>query len=132
MCITVQEKLNLTFNWSTSIITLQSNWWPVMSHSISDGAVGLFFTIVFIFLIFKLPSDIVGAMQGDTYFLQHYKYAWMIYCKGRCETPTFCCDVAATTGGFKKIYSHMVLVWLYSSSHHSKEWICIDYNGAIW
>lgn len=68
MYITVQEKLNLTdtANWSTSNNSPQPNWWPVMSHSISDGAKGLFFTIDrFIFLIFKLPSDIVGAMQGD-------------------------------------------------------------------
>lgn len=72
MYITVQEKLNLTdtANWPTSNDSPQSNWWPVMSHSISDGAIGLFFTShPFIFLIFKLPSDIVGAMQGDALYL---------------------------------------------------------------
>lgn len=57
----------------------------------------------------------------------------MIYCKGRCEKPTFCCDVAATTDGLKKISSHTVSVGLYSSSQCSKEWvhICIDYIGAV-
>lgn len=40
-----------------------------MSHSISDGAKsGAQFIHLFMFLIFRLPSDIVGAMQGDTLY----------------------------------------------------------------
>lgn len=71
-----KKKLNLTVNWSTTINTPQSNWWPFMSHSISDGArnaaIGLFFNIVY--PSFHISSDTVGAMQGDTRstsFLQH-------------------------------------------------------------
>lgn len=62
-------------------------------------------------------SDGVGALRGDTSF----SLTLEICMNDWCEKPTFCCDVAATTGGRKTTRSRAVSVRLYSSSHRSKE-----------
>lgn len=69
----LQEKLNFT----DTVNTPQANWWPVMSHSLPDGAktneVSPQLIYCFTFPAFKLPFDIVVAMQGNA-ILSH-KYA---------------------------------------------------------
>lgn len=94
-----------------------------MSHSISDGAKesgaagrrSLFTSSRFLYS--NCLSVAVGALRGDSSFsltLEICMNDWR-------EKPTFCCDVAATTGGWKTTRSRAVSVRLYSSSRRSKE-----------